>query len=526
MTESEFRRLSLLAAFEREPCSPWTATDGIWASDEARRRVGEGADLDRWAVCRAELGLTRLGERSLSLRPLIGVVTAPSIRPGPALGVALVVGFLCGVLLSAVGDLDHIDLLSPPLLGLLGWNALGYAFLLFAALHRGTERGPGGGALAPPVRGLAATLRPLRDGLLRRLGRSALRAARLPDGPVTGDPGPDPPRGGRAEGALARFQAQWIERTAPLWALRLRTGLHGMAAAVALGALAALYARGLAFELRATWDSTFLGPHQALTLVRTVLGPASAVSGLPLPAAADLASFEALRGARGGGQNAAPWIHLWALTLGGFVVLPRALLAAASAWQARRMATRMPVDWHADPVLAGLANQHRRGRVQLQLLPYRLQVGDAARERWRAQLGSALGGAPVLQWADAALEGDEDAAADRAASTADPEAWPVVLVSAAHTPERETHGRLLQAVARRRPAAAPALVLVDEAGFGARWSVADAAQRRRERRAAWQALAQELGHDAVFISLGEAPAGDGGGLHDLARRLSSSTTPA
>ena len=109
---------------------------------------------------------------------------------------------------------------------------------------------------------------------------------------------------------------------------RIARALHIGAAAFALGALASLYARGLAFEYRAGWDSTFLDADGVQRLLAVVLWPATALAGFPLPDAPTLA---ALRFSTGPGENAARWIHAHAIGVVAVVVLPRLLLAASRA---------------------------------------------------------------------------------------------------------------------------------------------------------------------------------------------------
>ena len=54
------------------------------------------------------------------------------------------------------------------------------------------------------------------------------------------------------------FAADWSVLAAPLYAARTARILHVAAAALAGGVIAGLYVRGVAFEYRATWESTFL----------------------------------------------------------------------------------------------------------------------------------------------------------------------------------------------------------------------------------------------------------------------------
>src|SRR5690606_10233413 len=113
---------------------------------------------------------------------------------------------------------------------------------------------------------------------------------------------PDP----GARDALRRFAADHIVTAAPLQAARIALGLHLSAITFVAGALAGMYIRGLAFAYRAGWESTFLDASQVRAILGLVLGPASAITGIPLP---DPTALEAMR-LPGPGADAAPWIHL------------------------------------------------------------------------------------------------------------------------------------------------------------------------------------------------------------------------
>src|SRR5690606_2460826 len=121
-------------------------------------------------------------------------------------------------------------------------------------------------------------------------------------------------------------QAQAI---APGDAARAGALLHAASALFAVGLLAGLYLRGLAFEYRAGWERTFLDADGVRWLLGLVLGPASALTGLALPDAPALAD---LRFDAGPGERAARWIHLYAVSVALYVLLPRLLLALRG-WQ-------------------------------------------------------------------------------------------------------------------------------------------------------------------------------------------------
>ena len=151
--------------------------------------------------------------------------------------------------------------------------------------------------------------------------------------------------------------------------LRAETLLHAGAAALGLGLIAGLYARGLVLDYRAAWESTLLSPAAAHALVTWVLQPASVLSGIALPDAAAFASLQAAHGDSRAGAPAAPWIHLFALTLLWAVVLPRTLLALLCLGRAGLLARRfrLPLD---EPYFQRLARLQRGGAAQVAVWPY------------------------------------------------------------------------------------------------------------------------------------------------------------
>jgi hypothetical protein len=479
MTESEIRAVLLMRAVEQ--AQALSADDAAWAGREARRQLGDAADPSAWLVQRARLGLARLAEHDSGLRGALTVAQRPATAGVLLLGCALAA--LVGLLGESLGASQHINLLAPPMLGLLLWNLGVYAVLAWRRLlpARPGPAVPGGAATAAWAR--------LQQGLGRRL--AAAVAA-----------------GSAGRSALQRFAADWLAHSAPLQAARLATGLHAAAAALALGAIVSMYARGLVFDYQAGWDSTFLQPAQVRQLLGALLGPASAIGGLPLPDAPALAG---LRLSAGGGEGAAPWIHRWAITLALVVLLPRAGLAVAAALRARRLARQLPLP--DDPALRrllhGAAGAAATG-PRVCVLPYSYQL-DALR---RSALGPAL-----ADWIGPGTQCRVNGSLPLGAEDELPTWWPaacaaegqprpevvVLLFALTATPERETHGALVAALARAlaaEPAPRPALqVVVDESGFRQRLQGPDAAQRLAGRRAAWQALLAGQGVAPHFVDL-------------------------
>lgn len=511
MTETDVRAVLLLQALEQS--SAVAADAAHWAGSQARRRLGEGAAPSAWLALRAHLGLQRLAQREASLQPWLDAAGHPAgHRLAWPAGLVCLLALLLGLLVDGVGPAHQINLLAPPLLALLAWNGLVYSALLACRLRR---RQP-----APIVCGPAG---PLRRWLLAR-------AATLQNHWLTGaQAGANdhalhntqahaaPTQATATRAALARFSRDWLSTSAPLQAARLATLLHGAAALLALGAIGSLYARGLVWDVRAGWDSTFLDAAAVHTLLGLVLGPAAALSGQALPDTATLVSLRLASG--GGGESAARWIHLWALTLGLAVLLPRSVLAALAWRRARTLTAALPLD-PADADLQRLLRSAAGQPQPVTVLPYSYQLDGARQAALAGVLAAHIGPLAQVQLLPGLAQGAEDQPAPWWPSP--PARTVVALFALSATPERETHGVFLQALAQRLArqdgaahqaeaaagAARQLLVLVDTSGFRARLGPpgagADGLQRLQQRQRAWQAMLQPLGLVPVFINLASA----------------------
>lgn len=480
LPEDDARRALLLHAFEQPPVVPWTSADSEVIGLDARRLVGESGTEAAFVAARARQGLARLGGRDAGWVQVLDRAERAARWPSWVLGASVVMGAMAGVLVDAVGAAGRIHLLAPPLLALLVWNLFVYAGILVTAM-----RGP---------RARSATS--LGSAMAALVDRWAVRPVVRHAAAVLARPAQE-----AAADALARFALAFGSASRRLATQRAVTCLHAASAALAVGAIASLYLRGIAFEYRAGWDSTFLAGANAHALLAAVLGPASAATGIALPSAE---GFEALRFSNGPGENAARWIHLWAATLAAAVVLPRTLLAAVSAWKVRSAAAAVPVS--IDPV--ALQRQWRRAEDRT-WRAWAWPFGEVLAEGRVAGLAQALeaslGTRTAVTVATPTVEGDEDAA--RTAGE-----WPaaldlvVAVLPMGATPERETHGRFLDALAARCARERVRLaVMVDEAAFASRMPAADAERRRRERREAWRRLAAAVGVEPWFADL-SAPA--------------------
>jgi hypothetical protein len=412
------------------------------------------------------------------------------------------------------------------LLALLVWNLAVYALLVAHAVQRraasharrralaagqgagvATRLGAWGGAPGGP-----ADLSSWLARALNRMGRA------LPEGPAHTD------ARARAEALAlrARFLSMWAAVGRPLYQARWTAVVHLAAALFTLAALGSWYARGLVFEYRASWQSTFLSAVSVHHLLAVVLGPASAVSGIALPSVDDLARLRATgptianpAGAGPAGENAARWIHLWALTLVAGVVVPRLALAVFAAGQARRLARALPVplgDAYFQQLLRVLGGPATPVRV----LPYSYHLSAAARAGLQTALEARFGAVELALSAALPLGAEDDLAPwlQAAASPAPPmgarqgEPAPVhvALFALTATPEREAQGAFVKALGAA--VGGGLQVWVDESGFRQRFTGVPGELRRTQRRQAWQAMLDDVGAAVHFCDLGAGSAAE------------------
>jgi hypothetical protein len=282
---------------------------------------------------------------------------------------------------------------------------------------------------------------------------------------------------------------------------RAACALHLGAAAIGVGLIAGLYLRGIAFDYRAGWESTFLDAPAARTLLSMLYGPASWLTGVAIP---DAAHLQAIRwNGDGGGESAARWIHLLAATALIFVVVPRLVLAAIAALMAERWSRNAPVPAAVAPyariAFSGVGGLLERGIVMV--VPFAYEPGGNTVASLRTLLASDMGEHLAIDLRAPVRYGDEEvfvaAVGEQGGMLAD---IVVVLVTLAATPEDENHGLVIQGlrdwIAAHRPQV-QLVVMVDEAPYAARMPP----ERVAERRAAWQAFITARGTEPRFVSL-------------------------
>ena len=437
----------------------WSDADRAWATRAAAEVVGEHAREDAFIARRADLVLERLAER----HPRIRALSRPTSARRWLVPLVAALAFVIGAVGADVSPNQRINLLEPPVLALLVWNVAVYVALLAAVMA--------------PKRG-RATPGPFRQGIVAWLGEITPRIRKsVAPRPVVA--------------AFRRFATDWPALALPLWQRRAARLLHLGAAMVALGAIGGLYVRGIALEYRAAWQSTFLDPATVARLLKIVLAPGAWLTRIPIPDAAHIATI----GVDSPGENAAPWIHLYAGTLALVVIVPRLLLAGIAWIGERRLARRFPLPL-AHAYFQRLLHVWREGAARVVVLPYSFDVSQPARDGVARLLARVFDAGVDVAWRPSTPYGS-DALPELPPS---PPATVVVLFSLAATPEPENHGAFVASL-RQHAQHPPPVAIVDTSDFADRFG-ADP-RRIAEREAAWRQMLEAHGVEPLFVRLVE-----------------------
>ncbi|MEP7063671.1 MAG: DUF2868 domain-containing protein [Betaproteobacteria bacterium] len=435
----------------------WSDDDRAWASRAAAEVVGADAAPESFVERRAALVVDKLGARQPAL-----LRTLRALRWRPWVGGAIVaIAFALGVFLDQVARAQQINILAPPVLGLLAWNLAVYVVMVTRYIVRygdDTTDGPLRRAVAFVAGGSA---RP------RRIGGAAMRDA------------------------LSAFVADWAQRSAPLYGSRAARILHFAAATLSAGVIAGLYLRGLGLEYRASWQSTFLEAPTVHAIVAFAYAPGSLLIGIPVPDVDAVAAIRAPAGA-----IAALWIHLMAATVAVIVLAPRLLLALLAGMVERHRAARLPLPL-AEPYFQRLLRGFSGGPSRVRVIPFSYTPSADALAGLESIVARTFGGSAAMIVSAPVAYGDEFAVAHDA-TTATGSAL-VALFNSSATPEREVQGAFLQALAASNGGVNVLVALIDEGSWSARWR--NEPSRITDRRAAWQRLGEQARVPVVFADL-------------------------
>ena len=317
LSEQQLRTLTLAQAIERTDTEhalvsqPDLDAATREALQEARRTTAQRGvhqvALEDIVLGRAAAVVARASVADAS----VAALTQPSARLRWLARALPVLTLLLGLAIDRIANAHRVDLLSPPLLLLLGWNVVMYVLIALNAWR--TRRQP------PAQHHWQHTLR-------RWAGPTATPRAR---------------RRGLAARIAADFYSHWLTQTADLFTQRATRVLHLCAAAWAAGFALSLLLRGLIVRYQFGWESTFLTAGQVHAITNVLFWPLTAGFGLTPFSLQDIAATQDFAGeGLAGGRWV--WMYVGLLTL--VVVVPRLALAAWARWRERQLSSQRTID--------------------------------------------------------------------------------------------------------------------------------------------------------------------------------------
>jgi hypothetical protein len=439
------------------------AEGSVWDGELRREVTREAAqkmsDMDAFLDQRAAL-LAKKGRYA----SIASALSFPAVPPW-LVSLGWAAAFVLGWWLAALGQESEINLLALPLILILGWNAVVVLWSLWPGLHKPVTHD-----------------HDWRENLLKRFDR---RTTPLPQA----DPW--------LPTATVRFRERVRGPALERLACRFRAWLHIGAALLALGSISAMYARGWSKEYRAVWESTLLNEAGATKFFRAMFSPASVVTGQGIP----LDELPEMRRRPGEAArkpgDALPWIHLYAATLGLFVLIPRVLLTLLEISRAKTAVSRAlgTSDWQA--YAHRLRSLAEGAGAPALILTHGLAHDTAAQDRWRHWA--------YLHWRDVgplAFESVPLGGETEFVNAFVPSNPRVMLVfNMAATPETEVQRALVHTLGNKlkesQNPGANLLLALDDVDLRKRWAgFGDLPARLAERSAAWSDAMKDS--DAVW----------------------------
>lgn len=396
----------------------------------------------------------------------------------------LLAAFISGVGADTLGASGRIDIIAFPLLGLLLWNVAVYVFLLArwgGARKRGT---------------------PLQKSRLAAWG--LVNVLKILPWPEFSDEDPEKKKATIWRSIGGAFAGPWLKLERPILHERFRLLLHLAALAAVAGTVASMYLKGLSFEYRAGWGSTFLEPEDLRRWLGVVLGPAAELTRIPLPGAEALNELRWSVNAEG--ELAGRWIHLYAATA-GLVLFPRVVLAVMAAWRLRMEARNVSVEQLDRPLLgpreAAPAAPESLERVCV--IPFNHVCASVFRERLRAALFDRDSERRRMDYLDRVNYGLEAEYAEGLDVDRLKCRTLLVVFNLSSTPEEEVQGLFLDRlsqISRQSERHADIEVWLDESFFAQRFRRDTGfSERLKQRRAAWRRMLAKREMEPHFIDV-------------------------
>ena len=307
LTPKDAETILFARALESTSRDAWPQEKLRALSRDARSVAGDQATPEDFLLTRAKLLIARAKDEDAGIA-LPRLPSAPTMALKGTASIVIFLGFFTGAVADQLASSGAtLNLLSPPYLGILLWNAVVMLIALISFFRAGS----------------------MDSGLSFVAARSfsALPRFRM-----------------RMKPYASEFLKCWMTLKVPELAWRFRAVLHLAALAFGVGLTMSLLVRGIGTAYSAGWESTWFAdrPDIIAKLLNALYGwlPSflPGISALPGEGA-----LSAMNLAAGGSAPGADWLArmIWSLFI--LIILPRAAFAAACRWRARKEARRLRV---------------------------------------------------------------------------------------------------------------------------------------------------------------------------------------
>lgn len=467
MNPEEVRRVMIVQAVEQtdEKSRLVSNADRTEAASVAGAPLAKNRSFSeehRFLAARAETIIARLISRYPDESSWL-LSSNSNYRLGLLSSVLLLIALVTGFLSNELGPDNRINILSFPLLGILAWNLFVYVkeVILFLSY---------------------------RDNFF--CGFLTEGFARFVSTPQIGTQISSTEDSSPLNAAQKLYARRWYEFQLPMLSFRIKSLLHFVALTLAASAIGGMYVKGLAVEYRAIWESTFItDADQLRPLLHFVLGSAISISGDELPSVEELNAMHWQSGDREiGGENAARWIHWYAITIGIFVLLPRTVLGILWRFKSSQLRQALPYRETCPHYFDYLLSISTGNAREIQVIPYSFNPDNGTKQHAVAALATALRCPVNVDWLPTIEFGNEESLGKLLLNQQNKQ---TLLFSFAATPEKETHLALFQALSENALGTVDFIIL-DSSSFDEKvGDFPDAEQLYSERLSAWKTLFSE-----------------------------------
>ena len=303
---------------------------------------------------------------------------------------------------------------------------------------------------------------------------------------------------------LQNFYHKWLQLSTVIYKNHATRVMHICSVLFVAGVIGGMYLRGLETEYNAGWESTFLRPESVLWFLRIILGPASIITGVKLPA---LEEIEAIHWGDGIiGENAAVWIHLFATTSILFIIIPRCFLAFNAFRREIHLRANFPISTETDSYFRNMLKVRDGKKERICVVPYSIELSNQQTVVLKSLIEQIYGNKSEIEFRKIVHYGGEDEFLDEVGI---PEEVSVdclfVIFNLSSVPEEEIHGVLinrLENILIQSDSDRQLIVIIDESHFVSRFANQSNVQERlQSRREVWERMITGRKTKPLFIDL-------------------------